>query len=174
MLVCNGVNVGTEKASYAHMHGIPVVSADWLWACIESGTKQPFDDYTINTSQHMTKNSVSSRTREIRADDSVRRSVHLKQLASRFPMSVARPSSGSSMHSFLCQLRMQLFGKTRHLDVLTELSPLTASLEESPPIPTGSIRNLRQTRNLASHQLDQALLSKAIQKKTITPFGRTM
>ena len=36
-----------EKAFYANKHHIPVVSSDWLWACLETKKKAPFEKFHV-------------------------------------------------------------------------------------------------------------------------------
>jgi len=48
VLISGTSTVRKEKAFYATKHGIPVVSADWLWACFRQKRKVPFDQYTIS------------------------------------------------------------------------------------------------------------------------------
>lgn len=43
VLISGSGSVKKEKAFYAQKHRIPVVTADWLWACLESKERKPFD-----------------------------------------------------------------------------------------------------------------------------------
>lgn len=46
--------VKKEKAFYAKKHSIPVVSADWLWSCIDTASLVPFDRFRLEHSTHNT------------------------------------------------------------------------------------------------------------------------
>lgn len=51
VLLCNSSNAGEEKLRHAHEWCIPVVSVDWLWACIRSGQRQPFRPFLLKQGQ---------------------------------------------------------------------------------------------------------------------------
>lgn len=51
VLLCNSSNAGEEKLRHAHEWRIPVVSVDWLWACIRSGQRQPFRPFLLKPEQ---------------------------------------------------------------------------------------------------------------------------
>ncbi|EON70028.1 hypothetical protein W97_09294 [Coniosporium apollinis CBS 100218] len=51
VLVCNSATPNKEKLKYSSEHNIPAVSAGWLWASIQTGKMQPFDDYLLNAPQ---------------------------------------------------------------------------------------------------------------------------
>ncbi|KAK4633509.1 S-M checkpoint control protein rad4 [Fulvia fulva] len=48
VLVCAAENLKREKALYATKHGIPVVSADWLWASYKDKQSVSFDRFRIS------------------------------------------------------------------------------------------------------------------------------
>lgn len=48
VLISGSENVRKEKAYYADKHGIPVVSAEWLWRCLETKQRPPYEDFKIN------------------------------------------------------------------------------------------------------------------------------
>lgn len=50
VLICGSKQVRKEKAFYARRHRIPVVKADWLWACLTNGKKASYDDFGIDLS----------------------------------------------------------------------------------------------------------------------------
>ena len=47
VLISGSTSIKKEKAFYAQKHRIPIVSADWLWACLRSGKRMPFDKFVI-------------------------------------------------------------------------------------------------------------------------------
>ena len=47
VLISGSTSMRKEKAFYAQKHSIPVVAADWLWACLESKKKVPFEKFAI-------------------------------------------------------------------------------------------------------------------------------
>lgn len=47
VLVSGSTTVRKEKAFYATKHGIPVVSAAWLWSCFRNKRKVPVDQYKL-------------------------------------------------------------------------------------------------------------------------------
>lgn len=51
VLICNSLSPNKEKLKFAYSKEIPTVTADWLWACIKSGRKLPFDDYSLIRSE---------------------------------------------------------------------------------------------------------------------------
>jgi hypothetical protein len=48
VLVSGSASIKKEKAFYAQKHHIPVVSAEWLWACLESKKQVPFDKFLVS------------------------------------------------------------------------------------------------------------------------------
>ncbi|OCK82340.1 hypothetical protein K432DRAFT_402994 [Lepidopterella palustris CBS 459.81] len=47
VLVCNSKKPSKEKLCFALERNIPAVSAEWLWDCLETGEKQPFEKYIL-------------------------------------------------------------------------------------------------------------------------------
>ncbi|GAB1743860.1 hypothetical protein NU219Hw_g911t2 [Hortaea werneckii] len=48
VLLSGSSNVKKEKAYYAAKHNIPVVSADWLWKCLEKKERVPYDQFQVH------------------------------------------------------------------------------------------------------------------------------
>ena len=48
VLISGSNAIRKEKAFYAQKHRIPVVSADWLWACLDSNKSLPFEQFAIS------------------------------------------------------------------------------------------------------------------------------
>lgn len=46
-LISGSETVKKEKAFYAAKHNIPVVSAAWLWRCLETKKRVPYDDFKL-------------------------------------------------------------------------------------------------------------------------------
>ncbi|MCJ1281507.1 hypothetical protein MMC26_000827 [Xylographa opegraphella] len=47
VLVCNDSSRNREKIRHALEWGIPAVKAEWLWDCLRTGGRKPFDTYLI-------------------------------------------------------------------------------------------------------------------------------
>ncbi|RMY19544.1 hypothetical protein D0867_04609 [Hortaea werneckii] len=47
VLLSGSSNVKKEKAYYAAKHNIPVVSADWLWRCLEKKERVPYNQFQV-------------------------------------------------------------------------------------------------------------------------------
>lgn len=47
LLISSAGSIKKEKAYYAKKHGIPVVSADWLWACLNSRRQAPVKAHLV-------------------------------------------------------------------------------------------------------------------------------
>lgn len=52
VLVCNPINPSVEKMRHAHEWRIPVVSAAWLWSCINTCQLQSLEPYLLGTKAH--------------------------------------------------------------------------------------------------------------------------
>lgn len=52
VLVCNAKVPSAQKSYHAQRWNVPVVTADWIWDCINTGQLQPFGKYLIQTSSH--------------------------------------------------------------------------------------------------------------------------
>lgn len=50
VLICGSKQVRKEKAFYARKHCIPVVKAEWLWACLTDGEKASYENFRIDLS----------------------------------------------------------------------------------------------------------------------------
>ena len=48
VLISGSNAIRKEKAFYAQKHHIPVVSADWLWACMQSKQTHPFEEFSVS------------------------------------------------------------------------------------------------------------------------------
>ncbi|KAL2865129.1 BRCT domain protein [Aspergillus lucknowensis] len=63
VLICNdATSLNQDKLRHTHEWGVPTVTANWLWASIRRGGKQPFDSYLIRK-----QSSQSSKDMEVRA-----------------------------------------------------------------------------------------------------------
>ena len=47
VLISGSNYIRKEKAFYAQKHRIPIVTADWLWACLDSKKQVPFEGFTF-------------------------------------------------------------------------------------------------------------------------------
>lgn len=47
VLISGSTSIRREKAFYAKKHHIPVVSADWLWTCLQSKKRLPFEKFLV-------------------------------------------------------------------------------------------------------------------------------
>jgi hypothetical protein len=47
LLLCKSTVRNKEKLDFAAENGVPVVSEDWLWACLDLGVKQDFKAYEL-------------------------------------------------------------------------------------------------------------------------------
>lgn len=52
VLVCNAKVPSAQKSYHAQRWNVPIVTADWIWDCINTGQLQPFGKYLIQTSSH--------------------------------------------------------------------------------------------------------------------------
>ena len=52
ILLCNSSKAGQEKLRHAGEWGIPVVSVEWLWACVRSGQMKPFRAFLLKQEQN--------------------------------------------------------------------------------------------------------------------------
>ncbi|KAM3512230.1 hypothetical protein MY11210_004148 [Beauveria gryllotalpidicola] len=67
LLVCRSLDsIRKDKLRYAVEWGVPVVSADWLWECINTGYKVPYEDFIFSQlrTRYKTKNGQSTNPRE--------------------------------------------------------------------------------------------------------------
>jgi len=53
VLVCQPAGASAAKIRLAYEWSIPIVSQEWLWDCVRSGKKQPFERYLVPTSKTM-------------------------------------------------------------------------------------------------------------------------
>ncbi|KAI7120651.1 hypothetical protein KC352_g33070, partial [Hortaea werneckii] len=60
VLLSGSGNVKKEKAYYAAKHNIPVVSADWLWRCLEKKERVPYDQFQVHLPTFDPKESARS------------------------------------------------------------------------------------------------------------------
>ncbi|KAI7222166.1 hypothetical protein KC333_g1331 [Hortaea werneckii] len=60
VLLSGSSNVKKEKAYYAAKHNIPVVSADWLWRCLETKERVPYDQFQVHLPTFDPKESARS------------------------------------------------------------------------------------------------------------------
>ncbi|KAI7164486.1 hypothetical protein KC349_g569 [Hortaea werneckii] len=60
VLLSGSSNVKKEKAYYAAKHNIPVVSADWLWRCLEKKERVPYDHFQVHLPTFDSKESARS------------------------------------------------------------------------------------------------------------------
>ncbi|KAI7075355.1 hypothetical protein KC365_g9879 [Hortaea werneckii] len=60
VLLSGSSNVKKEKAYYAAKHNIPVVSADWLWRCLEKKERVPYDQFQVHLPTFDPKESARS------------------------------------------------------------------------------------------------------------------
>ncbi|KAI7285583.1 hypothetical protein KC345_g1685 [Hortaea werneckii] len=60
VLLSGSSNVKKEKAYYAAKHNIPVVSADWLWRCLEMKERVPYDHFQVHLPTFDPKESARS------------------------------------------------------------------------------------------------------------------
>ena len=47
VLISGSASIKKEKAFYANKHHIPVVSAEWLWTCLRTKNKAPFENFRV-------------------------------------------------------------------------------------------------------------------------------
>lgn len=52
VLVCNAKVPSAQKSYHAQRWNVPIVTADWIWDCINTGQLQLFGKYLIQTSSH--------------------------------------------------------------------------------------------------------------------------
>lgn len=50
--MCNSKVPSAQKSYHAQRWNVPIVTADWIWDCINTGQLRPFDIYLIQTSSH--------------------------------------------------------------------------------------------------------------------------
>ena len=48
VLISGSTTIKKEKAFYASRHGIPVVSIEWLWTCLKTKKKAPFEKFGVH------------------------------------------------------------------------------------------------------------------------------
>lgn len=67
LICCDPQNASVDKVRHAKEWEVPAVSADWLWASLQTGEKQSFEAYTVQKTTTQTKTS-SPRTNVVRGN----------------------------------------------------------------------------------------------------------
>lgn len=62
VLVCYSAYPNSEKSQWAIDRGIPVVTANWMWSCMEHGKIQPFEAFSLASARAIRRHSTSART----------------------------------------------------------------------------------------------------------------
>ena len=68
VLVCNSNESPSEKLRHALEWDVPVVKADWLWDCIRTGHRKPFETYLIQPTTTHPKGTKESQDAEVQTN----------------------------------------------------------------------------------------------------------
>ncbi|KAF2138858.1 uncharacterized protein K452DRAFT_85446 [Aplosporella prunicola CBS 121167] len=99
LLICGAFSPTSHKIKFCVDQSIPVVSAEWLWACIASASLKPLDGYHLTPSgQHSRDPAVQSHPRHDPARPaavgSKKERLHTRSLNGDRAVAAARPDAG--------------------------------------------------------------------------------
>lgn len=77
--MCNSKVPSAQKSYHAQRWNVPIVTADWIWDCINTGQLRPFGIYLIQTSSH----GIPANGSSLLNSDDIRKSTIGKNLISR-------------------------------------------------------------------------------------------
>lgn len=65
VLICNSDSPVNPKVKFCLDRSIPVVTPSWLWSCISTGTRQPFEAHLLQSpSERSRESSQQAQARE--------------------------------------------------------------------------------------------------------------